>query len=550
MGTGANVIGAFNKFWAWAPVVSALVLAAPTIGFSESKVEQVINIGNGAEPKDLDPHVVTGVPEHHILQNLFEPLVSKDPKTLAPVPGVAEKWKVSKDGKVYTFNLRKNAKWSNGDAVTAQDFIYSWTRLLTPATASEYAYQGHYIKNGKAFNEGTLKDASQLGLKAIDDHTLEVTLENATPFFLGLLYHHSLYPVHKKTIEKFGARWTRAENIVTNNAFTISKWETNKVITLVKNPNYWDKDKVQLTKVNYFPTENLDTEEQMFRTNQLHVTNEVPLEKLDSWKKDKSGVFQSYPYLGTYFYRLNVTKKPMNDLRVRKALNLAIDRQKLVDFVAKGNQVPATAFTPPNTAGYTAKSVLPKDLSRLAEAKKLLAEAGFPEGKGFPPIEIHYNTSEAHKKIAEAVQQMLKQNLGIDVRLLNQEWKVYLDTQRTLSYQVSRAGWIGDYNDPNTFLDMWMTNGGNNNTGWSNKEYDKLITEAGQQTNAKKRLAIFQKAEDILLTELPVLPIYIYKRNYLKSTLVQGWYPNIEDVHPLKYVSIAPPAVAAAQKSE
>jgi oligopeptide transport system substrate-binding protein len=542
-----NAKGVWRSFWVGASVLTVLVSTAP-LSIAANPADQIINIGNGAEPKDLDPHIVTGVPEHHILQNLFEPLVSKDPKTLNPAPGVAEKWKLSKDGKVYTFTLRKNAKWSNGDPVTAHDFIYSWTRLLTPATAAEYAYQGHYIKNGKPFNEGTLKDASQLGLKAIDDYTLEVTLENATPFFLSLLYHHSLYPVHKATIEKHKGRWTRPENMVVNGAFQMSKWETNKIIVLVKNPNYWDKEKVALTKVNIYPTENQDTEEQMFRTGQLHVTYEVPLEKLDYWRKDKSGVFQSHPYLGTYFYRINVTKGGLKDVRVRKALNLAIDREKIMKFVSKGNQVPATAFTPPNTAGYTPKSVLPSDVSRVGEAKKLLAEAGFPEGKGLGPIEIHYNTNEGHKKIAEAVQQMLKQNLGVDVRLFNQEWKVYLDSQRTLSYQLSRAGWIGDYNDPNTFLDMWVTNGGNNNTGWSNKEYDKLIADAAKELNAKKRLAIFQKAEDILLTELPVIPIYIYKRNYLKSPLVQGWYPNIEDIHPLKHVSLGPQTVASAKK--
>ena len=229
--------------------------------FGAAAGAQVLNIGNGDEPKDLDPHIVTGVPESHLLQGLFEGLVEKDPKTLAPLPGVAESWKISKDGKVYTFKLRTNAKWSNGDPVTAQDFIYSWTRLLTPATAAEYAYQGYYIKNGKDFNTGKLKDASKLGLKAINPHTLEVTLEQPTPFFLSLLYHHSLYPVPKKIVEKFGARWTRPENIVSNGAFVLSKWEMNKVISMKPNPNYWDKGVVKLTEVNFWPIEQQDTEE-------------------------------------------------------------------------------------------------------------------------------------------------------------------------------------------------------------------------------------------------------------------------------------------------
>ncbi len=538
------MISLFNKAFSVLLAIVFSVSVSAQQAVSASAPPQVLNWGNGAEPKDLDPHIVTGVPEFEILQNLFEGLVGKDPRTLKPIPGAAESWKISKDGKTYTFKIRSNAVWSDGTPVTANDFVYSWTRLLEPKTASEYAYQGYYFKNGEAYNTGKLKDASQLGFKATDKRTLVVSLEHPVPFFLSLLYHHSLYPVPKQAIEKYGARWTRPENMVSNGAFVLADWEMNKVIKLKKNLKYWDAGKVALTDVNVYPTENLDTEEKMFRTNELQVTNEVPLEKLPFWQKDKSGVFQSYPYLGTYFYRLNVTKAPLNDKRVRKALNLAINRDELIKYVTKGNQLAATAFTPPNTAGYTPIPRLPSDLSRLDEAKKLLAEAGYPGGKGMPSIEILYNTHEGHKKIAEAVQQMLKQNLGINVTLLNQEWKVYLDSQRTLSYQIARAGWIGDYNDPNTFLDMFLTGGGNNETGWSNKTYDTLIGQAAQELNPKKRLAIFQKAEDILLDELPVLPIYIYKRNFLKSRSVVGWYPNIEDIHPLKFVSIERPSVA------
>ncbi len=535
----------FNKT---STVFFAIILSVSVFGgqaANASAPPQILNWGNGAEPKDLDPHITTGVPEFQILQNLFEGLVCKDPKTLKPIAGAAESWKISKDGKTYTFKIRGNAIWSNGDPVTADDFVYSWTRLLEPKTASEYAYQGYYFKNGEAYNTGKLKDASQLGFKAPDKKTLVVTLEHPVPFFLGLLYHHSLYPVPKGTIEKFGTRWTRPENMVNNGAFSLAAWEMNKVIKLKKNLKYWGASTVALNEVNVYPTENLDTEEKMFRTNQLQVTNEVPLEKLPFWQKDKTGVFQNYPWLGTYFYRLNVTKAPLNDKRVRQALNLAIDREELIKYVTKGNQMAAQAFTPPGTAGYTPKFVLPKDLSRLAEAKKLLAAAGFPDGKGMPSIEILYNTHEGHKKIAEAVQQMLKKNLGVNVTILNQEWKVYLDSQRTLNYQVARAGWIADYNDPNTFLDMWLTGGGNNETGWSNKTYDALIAKAGQELNVKKRLAIFQEAETILMDELPVLPIYIYTRNFLKSPSVAGWYPNIEDIHPLKFVSITNLSVAA-----
>lgn len=505
---------------------SVVVAAAP----------QVLNLGNGAEPKDLDPHVVTGIPEFQITQNLFEGLVGKDPQTLKPVPGVAESWKISKDGKVYTFKFRENAKWSNGEPLTPKDFIYSWKRLLDPQTASEYAYQGYYIKGGRDFNTGKTKDSSALGLKTPDTRTLEVHLENPTPYFLSLLYHHSLYPVHQATVEKHQMRWTRPENMVNNGAFILKKWEMNKVITLEKNPHYWDSSNVKLEAVNFYPVEKPETEEKLFVVKKLHVTSTVPTEKIASWAKDTSGVFKRHPYLGTYYYWFNVNRAPLNNPLVRKALALAIDREKLVKFVVKGGQSPAEFFTPPGTGGFQPQAKLPKDSSKVTEAKALLAKAGFPEGKGMPPVEILYNTSDAHKKIAEAIQQMWRENLGVQASLYNQEWKVFLDTQHSKNYMVSRAGWIADYNDPNTFLDMMTTGNGNNHAGWSNPSYDSLIEQAAKQGNHKKRLEVFQKAEDILLEELPVLPLYIYTRIYLLSTDVQGWHENVEDIHPLKYV--------------
>lgn len=501
---------------------------------------QILDFGNGAEVQDLDPHIVTGVPEHHIIVELFEGLVQVDPKTLDPIPGVAESWSVSKDGLVYTFKLRKNAKWSNGDPVTAEDFVYSWRRLVDPKTAAKYAYQGYYLKNGEAIGTGKIKDLTKLGAKAVDAHTLEVTLEAPAPFFLGLLYHYSLYPVHRKTIEKHGTRWTKPENIVSNGPFMLENWQINKVLTVKKNPHYWDAATVKLEKVNFWPVENKDTEEKMFRAKKLHVTQEVPLEKIPMWQRNKSGVYQQHPYLGTYYYRINVTKKPLNDKRVRRALNLAIDREQIVKYVTRAGQIPATAFTPVGTGGFKPKGRLPEkaDEKTLAEARKLLADAGYPGGKGFPAIELLYNTHDGHKKIAEALQEMWKKNLGIDVKLFNQEWKVYLATMEALNYGLARAGWIGDYNDPLTFLDMFVTNGGNNQTGWSNKTYDELVGKVRRENNQAKRLAMFDQLEEILLDELPVIPIYTYTRVYLKDPRVTGWYPNIMDYHPLKFVSV------------
>ena len=523
-----------------------LVLIAALVFLSRNRVSTIktadnyLNVGNGAEPKELDPHISTGIPEFHIITTIFEGLVGKDPKTLEPIPGVAESWTSSKDQMQYVFMLRKNAKWSNGEPVTAKDFVYSWTRLLKPETAAEYAYQGYYFKNGKLFNEGKLKDESQIGFKALDDYTIKVTLENPTPFFISLLYHHSLYPVHKKTVEAFGQRWTRPENIVTNGPFILEKWEMNKIISVKKSEFYWDKDIVKLSGANYFPTENLDTEEKMFRRGELQVTNEVPIEKIPTWQADKTGVFQNGPYLGNYFYWVNVTKPPLNNKLVRKALNLGFDRDRIVRYVTRAGQIPAQFFTPPGTNGFNPKAELPMDGSRIAEAKELLAKAGYPGGKGLPPIEILYNSHPGHKKIAETLQQMWKENLGVEITLFNQEWKVYLDSMRTKNFQLGRQGWIGDYNDPNTFLDMLMSDNGNNRSGWANKDYDSILAKAQKERDPKKRLAYFQQAEDIIMDELPVIPIYIYTRTFLLQKNVAGWHPNIEDIHPLKFVSLIP----------
>lgn len=496
---------------------------------------KILRFGNGTEPSGLDPHVVTGVPEHHILLALFEGLSSPNPKTLAPEPGMAESWTVSDDLKTYTFNMRKDAKWSNGDPVTAHDFEYSWKRILTPTLASEYAYMLHIVKNAEKYNKGELKDWTKVGAKATDASTFVVNLEAPTPYFLSLLHHYSTWPVHKATIEKHGAwdnrnnPWTRPGNIVSNGPFTLKRWEINKILVVAKNPNHWQAKNVHLDEVHFSPIDNEQTEERNFRAGKLHVTSSVPIHKIGVYKEKNPDLIHIDPYLGTYYYRVNVTKKPLSDKRIRKALALALDRNTIVEKVSKGGQLPAFAYTPPNTAGYTSKTQLQESIT---EAKKLLAEAGYPDGKGLPAIEILYNTNEGHKKIAVAIQEMWKTRLGVDITLNNQEWKVYLNSQKSLNYQVSRAGWIGDYNDPNSFLDMFLTDGGNNQTGWSNKEYDMWVKKASTESNLAKRLEYFQNAEKILMTEGPVIPIYTYTRIYLKSPKLTGWYPNILSTHP------------------
>lgn len=501
--------------------------------------EQILHLGNGTEPQGIDPHVVTGVPEHNIISALLEGLVSEDPQTLEPVPGVAERWEASEDARVYTFYLRSNAKWSNGEPVTAQDFVQSYERILSPQIGSKYSYMLYVMENAEAFNTGKLTDFSQVGCKALDDRTLQITLTHPTGYFLSLLNHYSWFPVHIPTIKKHGGvtdrsnQWTRPGNFVGNGPFVLKEWQVNQLLSVAKSPTYWDADKVRLNGIRFYPIEREDTEERAFRAGQLHVTYIIPRSKIPVYKRENPELLRIDPYLGVYFYRFNVTRKPLNDPRVRRALSLAIDRESLTKNVTQAGEIPAYHFTPPDTAGYHAKATIE---GNVEEAKRLLAEAGYPDGQGFPTLDLLYNTQEAHRMIAEAIQQMWRKNLNINIGIVNQEWKVYLDTTQDLHYDISRAGWIGDYVDPNSFLDMWITGGGNNYTGFSNPEYDRLLAEAARSPDRDKRYELFQQAEAILMQELPIMPIYFYTSPYLIHPSVRGWYPTILNHHPYKYV--------------
>ncbi|RLA48026.1 MAG: peptide ABC transporter substrate-binding protein [Gammaproteobacteria bacterium] len=495
--------------------------------------QQILHWGNGTEPQELDPHIVTGVPEHHIITALLEGLVLKDPQTLEPIPGVAERWVISDDGLVYTFHLRDNARWSNGDPVTAEDFVWSWWRALQPALGNQYAYMYYAIKNAEAYAQGKIKDFDQVGAVALDERTLQVTLANPTPYFLQLLDHYSMFPVHRPTIEKFGepaergTRWTRAGNFVGNGAFVLKLWSLNKVVIVEKNSGYWDSDNVKLNSIYFYPTENVSTEERMFRAGQLHVTGSIPADKIAVYKKERPEDLRIAPYLGTYFYRFNTTVPHLSDPRVRRALAMTINRKQIVERVTKGGQLPAYTYTPPDTLGYTARDGFSFDPEA---ARALLAEAGYPDGDGFPQTEILYNTSEGHRKLAVAIQQMWKKNLNIDVILNNQDWKVYLDNVDNGHYQIARAGWIGDYVDPNTFLDMWVSNGGNNRTGWANSDYDTLVLKQSPTAPSRDaRYQAFKEAEATLLAEMPILPIYFYTRNNLVRPSVKGMPANLLD---------------------
>lgn len=525
--------------------LSLTCLALAACGRGESNVVQgnregILHFGNGAEPQGLDPHVVTGIPESLIISALFEGLTVKNPYTLESEPGVAQSWDISDDGLTITFHLNPKARWSNGDPMTAEDYVWTWRRALHPAMGNQYGYMLYPLKNAEEFATGKIQDFSDVGVKALDEHTLQVQLDTPTPYFIQLMDHHSTFALHRPTIEKHGKAtdrftpWTRVENIVSNGAFRLKDWQLNRRLSVEKSDTYWDQDRVQLNGIVFYPTENIASEERMFRVEQLHYTQTIPLEKMPVYRAMTDSPYANAPYLGTYYYLLNINRPPLDDLRVRQALSMAVDRERLNNTVLHRSNVPAYSITPPGTLGYQPPDVFAYDVEA---AQSLLAAAGFPDGEGWPGLELTYNTSESHLKIAVALQQMWKDTLNIDITLANQEWKVYLDSVDQMNFQMARRGWIGDYVDPNNFLDLFLCDGGNNSTGFCDPIYDELIKrQAPQAKSREERYAIFNQAETRLMEQMPIIPIYTYTSNHLINTSVKGLPPNLMDYVNFRYI--------------
>ena len=669
----------------------ALALALLVVGFTLSTStgkRADFRLVNGTEPKSLDPDRSTGEPEGRIIQALFEGLTRLDPRSLEPVPGVAESWEITPDGKTYTFHLRPGARWSDGHPITAHDFTYAWRRLQTPSLGAEYAYIMHMVRYAQAFNthegqaaalegpvqqaltelerahpgsgpipaaavrefaskqnlDATLKGSPSPVLRAFllraagdlaraelsplraelalegkrrralyqeaqrrfgvdggvfakDDLTLVVELVAPTPYFLELTAFYPAYPVPGWAIEKgSGGNWFLPGKIVSNGPFQLAEWRVGDRIRLERSERYWGRADVKLQTVDILPIENTTT------ALNLYLTGEVDWLPAQTYPQDlsqdlkKRSDFLLGPALIVYYYRINTTRKPFNDVRVRKALNLAIDREQITRDVLGMGQQPANLFVPPGIRGYT-----PPDTEihyDVAEARKLLAEAGFPEGRGFPKFGILYNTLESHKKIAEVVADQLRRNLNLDVLAYNQEWQSYQQSTRSFDYDLARAAWVGDYEDPNTFLDLWLTNGGNNQTGWGSLVYDRLIeaaanveqfvaapdfilehahhaaelkrladdvrantdTAARLKSMAALRLELLGEAERILVhDEFPILPMYFYVIGDMVKPQVKGFYTqivgtdgrkrsNLRDLHPLRDIFIDRSGIAAGAR--
>ncbi|MBN3206845.1 oligopeptide ABC transporter substrate-binding protein OppA [Pectobacterium brasiliense] len=518
----AAIIAALSSTMA----VSAFAATVPAGVQLAEKQELVRN--NGAEVSSLDPHKIEGVPESNVSRDLLEGLVISDVNGKTS-PGVAESWD-NKDFKVWTFHLRKDAKWSNGEPVSAQDFVYSWQRLADPKTASPYA---SYLQYGHLLNIDDIiagkKSPDTLGVKAIDDHTFEVTLSEAVPYFYKLPVYVAMSPVNKAAIEKFGEKWTQPQNWVGNGAYKLKSWVVNEKMVLERNPQYWDNAHTVINQVTYLPIASEVTDVNRYRSGEIDMTyNNLPIELFQKLKKEIPDEVKVNPYLCTYYYEVNNQKPPFNDVRVRTALRLGLSQDILTNKVKNQGDIPAYGFVPPYIDGL--KASVPEwftwpQAKRNEEAKKLLAEAGYTADKPLT-LNLLYNTSDLHKKMAIAAASIWKQNIGVDVKLENQEWKTFLSTRHQGTYDVARAGWCADYNEPSTFLNSMLSDSSSNTSHYKSKEFDALVAKSLQVKTDEERAAVYQQAESQLDKDAVTIPVYYYANTRLVKPYVGGLTGN------------------------
>lgn len=509
-------------------IVIKTYLLASILLFSFSHAEMVFHRGNCTEPQSLDPQISGDVQSSHILRDLFEGLIAEDIYGEL-TPGVATHWTVSLDGLVYTFYLR-DAQWSNGQPITAHDFVYAWRRALKPETGNSYAFLLYPVKNAEAIATGKETDITQLGIVALEDNVLQVTLHTPTPYFLSLLTHSISYPAPQNTIETYGTAWTKPEHIVSNGAFVMTDWIPQAYLTLTKSDTYWDKDKVRLDKVIYYLTEDRGAELRRFRAGEIDWTCSIPNEQLDFIKTHLADSFMTSNRLGVYYYGFNTTKAPFKDNpALRKALALAINRQLLVEKVmGTGEQV---AYNLVMDGVLNAKPYVPDYASwtqaqRETLAKQLYRTAGYSDDTPLR-FEIRYNTSENHKKIAIAVAGMWAKVLGVKTTLVNEEWKVFLQNRSMKHTEVFRADWVGDYNDANTFLALFSSHSGKNDVGYLSPAFDTLLQQASKAQIPEKRAQLLHDAEKQLIDDVVLIPLYFYVNKHLIHPRVRGYHLNV-----------------------
>jgi oligopeptide transport system substrate-binding protein len=528
----------------------SLILVA---GCTRNEPRADLVIVNGAEPQSLDPAVITGEPDERVVISLFEGLTRLNPTNASPIPGLAESWDISPDQKIYTFHLRTNLVWSTGEPLTADDVIYSWLRALAPETASDYAGQLYYLKNAEDYNTGVIKDPSLVGCKALDRNTVRAELKNPTAFFLDLCAFPTLSVVPRWTIEKYGDRWLSARPLPSSGPYELVTWRVNDKIRVRKNARYWDAANTQLELVDFLPVVSAPVALNLYETGAADVVWDkdlVPTELMDVLSKRPD--FHSFHELGTYFVLINTTRKPFDDPRVRQALALVVDKDRIIRKIIKQGGLAADSLAPPGIARYESPKGLGYDPEK---ARRLLAEAGFPGGKGFPRVQYIFNAAAGgaavpHEKIGVELQQMWHDELGIDVDLRQLEWGTYLSAESHLDFDLGRGSWIGDYNDADTFLNLYLSGNGNNRTGWKSATYDGLIQSADEQLDPVAREKIFQKAEAMLIQDaVPIIPIYYYVGlNYFDDRKIKGIHNNIIDMHPINAIwKVKTPAAGTAK---
>ncbi|MFC0525339.1 peptide ABC transporter substrate-binding protein [Pontibacillus salicampi] len=535
------------KKWLWLvmTVLFALALSACTANEdagseessddnnSESSEEKVLYMNNGTEPTSMNPPIGFDSNSWNVLNNVMEGLtrLGKDDQ---PQPAAAEDWTVSDDGTVYTFTIREDAKWSNGDDVTAGDFEYAWKNLLDPEVASPAAFLGYFIKGGEAYNNGE-GSRDDVMVEAVNDKELKVTLSSPTNYFLHLTTNPAFFPVNESVATENAEWFAEADTFVGNGPFTVASWKHDSEMIMEKNDQYWDKETVNLDKINWAMVNETNTEYQMYESGELDVS-EIPAEMTEQLLDSEEVVIEDQA--GTYFYRFNVNEEPFQNEKIRKAFAMAVNQQEIVDYITKKGEEAAFGFVSPGFTGPSDKDFREVNGKLVEtnpeEAKKLLEEGMKEEGYDeLPKITLSYNTSESHKAIAESMQEMYKDALGVEITLENAEWNVFLQDQKNLKHQLSRSSFLADYADPINFLESFTTNSTMNRTGWSNEEYDKLIEQAKAEKEEEQRFEYMYEAEKLLFAEMPIFPIHFYNQVYLHK-------PGVKDIvrHPVGYLDL------------
>ncbi|EHM47570.1 peptide ABC transporter substrate-binding protein [Yokenella regensburgei] len=515
----------------WLSSLSSVAVAADVPAGTVLAQKQTLVRHIKDEPASLDPAKAVGLPEIQVIRDLYEGLVNQDAKGNI-IPGVASKWQTN-DNRVWTFTLRDNAQWSDGTPVTAQDFVYSWQRLVDPKTTSPFAWFAALagIGNAQDIIDGKATP-DKLAVTAVDARTLRIQLDKPLPWFANLTANFAFFPVQKATVEA-DKNWTRPGKLVGNGAYVLKDRVVNEKLVLTPNTHYWDNGKTVIQQVTFVPINQESAATKRYQAGDIDITESFPKNLYKKLLKDLPGQVYTPPQLGTYYYAFNTQKGPTADARVRLALSMTIDRRLMADKVLGTGEKPAWHFTPDATAGFTPQPSAMEEMSQEelnAQAKTLLQAAGYGPGR---PLELTllYNTQEIHQKIAIAVASMWKKNLGVDVKLQNQEWKTYIDSRNTGKFDIVRASWVADYNEPSTFLSLLTSTHSGNISRFNDPAYDKVLNQASLETSEKARNTDYNAAEKILAEKAPIAPIYQYTNARLIKPWVKG-YPitNAEDV--------------------